>query len=145
MDIRQFATSDFARQYFATHRTGLIFKRTVPMEEMMAWQRAPLAGPLLNIPRPLHKDAVKIFRVIQRLMGDERGGRPVARMPDPTATGTNREPAVLSLYEEERWVLQMGLSHGELRDEIYCQVTKQLISNPSPSVFLVATCLCTPI
>ncbi|KZV71130.1 Rho GTPase activation protein [Peniophora sp. CONT] len=143
MDIRQFATSDFAKQYFATHRTGIIFKRTVPMSEMMAWQRQPLSSPLLNIPRQLHKDAVKIFRVIQRLMGDERGGRPVARMADPSAQGGGREASVLSLWEEERWLLQMGLSHGELRDEIYCQVTKQLISNPSPeSVFKGWQLLC---
>ncbi|VDB91641.1 unnamed protein product [Peniophora sp. CBMAI 1063] len=143
MDIHQFATSDFAKQYFATHRTGIIFKRTVPMEEMMAWQRAPLASPLLNIPRPLHRDAVKIFRVILRLMGDERGGRPVARMPDPTVSKTGRDLNELALFEEERWLLQMGLSHGELRDEIYCQVTKQLISNPSPeSVFKGWQLLC---
>ena len=67
-------------------------------------------------------------------MCDERGGRPVARMPDPSVSKSGRDPAELSLYEEERWLLQMGLSHGELRDEIYCQVTKQLISNPSPCV-----------
>ncbi|KAI0789043.1 hypothetical protein BC629DRAFT_475578 [Irpex lacteus] len=38
-DIQQFSESQFARQYFSTHRTGFIFRRTVPVSQMMAWQK----------------------------------------------------------------------------------------------------------
>lgn len=38
-DIQQFVESDFAKQYFSTHKTGFIFRRKVPMEQMMTWQK----------------------------------------------------------------------------------------------------------
>lgn len=38
-DIQQFSESEYARTYFSTHRTGFIFRRTVPVLEMMTWQK----------------------------------------------------------------------------------------------------------
>lgn len=38
-DIQQFIASDFAKQYFSTHRTGFLFKRKIPVAQMMAWQK----------------------------------------------------------------------------------------------------------
>ncbi|KAI0709955.1 hypothetical protein C8Q76DRAFT_812019 [Earliella scabrosa] len=45
---------EFAQTEFSTHRTEFIFKRKVPVAQIMTWQ----------------KDAVETFRVIQRIMGD---------------------------------------------------------------------------
>jgi Rho GTPase-activating protein 39 len=38
-DIMQFSESEFVRQYFSTHRTGFIFRRKVPVQQMMTWQK----------------------------------------------------------------------------------------------------------
>ncbi|KAG5646828.1 hypothetical protein DXG03_002205 [Asterophora parasitica] len=152
-DIQQFSESDFARQYFSTHRTGFIFRRKVPVTQLMTWQKQGLLNsPLLTINRGLAKDAVKIFKVIQILMGDRERERTPGRVqseahasPTNFANGSTASLAgnTASMLEEERWLLGEGLSHGELRDEIYCQLMKQLTGNPSTeSVFKGWQVLC---
>src|SRR6267142_4675586 len=73
-DIRQFVESGFAQHCVVTHRTGFIFKRKVPDGQMMTWQLGPLAAPVLNLARPLHKDGARTFRAVQRLDSEKGVG-----------------------------------------------------------------------
>ncbi|PVG01234.1 hypothetical protein CPB86DRAFT_773358 [Serendipita vermifera] len=155
-EIQKFQVADFAKRYFTTHRTGLLFRRRIPVEQLMVWQKAPLTSPLLVLNRSLHKDAVKIFKIIQRIMGDRQSDRPSGslRMHSDGGYTSGRESgresehsharsSGASILEEERWLLSEGLLHGELRDEIYCQLVKQLSGNPSAeSIFRGWQLLC---
>lgn len=113
---------------------------------MLTGIQAPLSSPLLILNRALNKDAVKLFKVIQHIMGDRERDKSVGvRLPSDNhvsmiasinASTTSLAGNVTGILEEERWLLAEGLTHGELRDEIYCQVMKQLNGNPNPCVML---------
>ncbi|CDH60032.1 rho gtpase activation protein [Lichtheimia corymbifera JMRC:FSU:9682] len=112
-EITQFAIDGFAQKYFAKHKRGIIFKRQVPMEEMLRWTKESLKQPLIMLNKDLYKDALKCFKLIQIIMGD----RP--------------RPRQSTEIEEYQTLLGCGISKGQMRDEIYVQVCKQLNNNPN--------------
>ncbi|RUS18343.1 hypothetical protein BC937DRAFT_88864 [Endogone sp. FLAS-F59071] len=111
-DINQFAIDGFARQYFSKHKKG-IFRRRVPVEEMLCWSRESIKLPLIVLNKDLHKDALKCYKHIQRVMGEK-----------PRLKG-------ITINEDIQWLLDRGITQGQLRDEIYVQICKQLNGNPN--------------
>jgi hypothetical protein len=109
-----------------------------------------LSLPLLTLKGSLNKDAVKVFKVIQHIMGDRERERPaglriqsenhVSMVSSINASTTSLAVGTFGIIEEERWLLGEGLTHGELRDEIYCQVMKQLTRNSTTYVTFFLKC-----
>lgn len=111
-EINRFAIDGFAKKYFSTHKRGL-FRRKVPMTEMLKWTKESIKQPLIMMNKDLYKDAYKCFKMIQMVMGDR---------PRPRYTND---------IEDIQAILTCGITKGQMRDEIYVQVCKQLHDNPS--------------
>lgn len=141
-DLNNFSTDNFADRYFATKRSGMLRQR-LSLERIMEWQRSPIAAPLLVLSKACVSDALSTFKVIQHVMGER--DRPVdAARPNHANQGAMS--SVLSLrstrddwagkddktiiLEEIRWMVQLGVGRSEMRDELYCQLIKQLTRNP---------------
>ncbi|KAI8826685.1 Rho GTPase activation protein [Fimicolochytrium jonesii] len=106
--LSQFRIEGFASKYFAEHKRGLIFKKTVPLEKLLVYQKDALKTPLMVLNKNLQKDALKCFKLIQKIM-----------KTDPSSAASDTQT-----------LLEKGIMHGGLRDEIYVQMCKQLKGNP---------------
>ncbi|KAJ2839283.1 hypothetical protein J3B01_000804 [Coemansia erecta] len=113
-DSRLYGMRTFASTQFAAQKRGFL-RRKVPLEEMVSYTSEALARPLMNLPRELMRDAARSFRVIQRYMGNV----------DDAVTPEEKFSDVL-------WLCNAGIRALLLRDEVFCQLAKQVTGNPSP-------------
>lgn len=111
--ITQFAIDGFAETHFATHKKGLIFKRKIPLKELLCWTKDSIKQPLILANKSFYqKDAQKSFKTIQLLMNDRS------------------RPKQFNDIDHFQSLLECGITKGSMRDEIYVQLCKQLNNNP---------------
>ncbi|KAJ2746763.1 hypothetical protein GGI20_001093 [Coemansia sp. BCRC 34301] len=114
-DSRLYGMRAFANTQFAAQKRGFL-RRKVPLEEMVSYSSETITRPLMNLPRELTRDAVRSFRIIQRYMGN-----------------TEADVSLKEKFAEVLWLANRGIRHQILRDEVLCQLAKQVTGNPSPS------------
>ena len=102
-DIEKFNIVGFAKKYFAEHRRGL-FRRHVPVEEMLKYQSSLLKTPLMVLVPTLKKEACKCFKLVQKIM--------------------NPKTDVISNRSYIQQLIDKGIKNGGLRDEIFVQICK---------------------
>uniref|UniRef100_A0A452R4H6 Myosin XVA n=1 Tax=Ursus americanus TaxID=9643 RepID=A0A452R4H6_URSAM len=113
LDINNYPMAKFVRCHFKEPAFGML--------------TVPLKTPLLRLPAECHAEAVSVFKLILRFMGD------------PHLYGAQEN--VFGNY-----IVQKGLAAPELRDEILAQLANQVWRNPSAhnaerGWLLLATCL----
>jgi hypothetical protein len=95
-----------------------MFRRRVPVEEMLKFQKDALRSPLLlTINKENQKEAIKCFKLVQKVMGD-RASKEIN-------------------HADLKTLVNIGIRKGEMRDEIYVQVCKQISENPNKVLFFV--------
>ncbi|XP_045840099.1 unconventional myosin-XV [Meles meles] len=113
LDINNYPMAKFVRCHFKEPAFGML--------------TVPLRTPLTRLPAECHAEAVSVFKLILRFMGD-----PHLHGAQETVVGN--------------YVVHKGLARPELRDEILAQLANQVWRNPSThnaerGWLLLATCL----
>lgn len=139
--LKDFAFSNDLGKHFAQRKAGLFSRKQVPMEQLAAWQRAPLTQPLRSLDRKHTSEALKAFKLIQCIMGDRdrslsgrQPGTNNINRPAEDPLGVLNTPWSPQTVENARNLTAIGIKQGQLRDEIYMQLIKQLTrrdGNPS--------------
>jgi len=87
-------------------------KKTKDLHKLLSWQSNSISSPLLKFIRYPSKDGLSVFKQIQQFMGD-------------------KEPILQDNSEVGVSILNLAVLTNEIRDEVYCQICKQVTLNPS--------------
>lgn len=134
VDINKFQLEGYARKFFnAQKKKGVFTRKKTPVKEMLMFQKQPLEVSLLNFHKPeLQKKALDLFKLILAYQGVIK-------------RETNESPLAIA-----RQIAADGITEGQIRDELFCQLCKQTCYTPNDEYLyrgwelMVVSCLTFP-
>ncbi|ELR12039.1 RhoGAP domain containing protein [Acanthamoeba castellanii str. Neff] len=129
VDINKFQLEGYARKFFnAQKKKGVFTRKKTPVKEMLMFQKQPLEVSLLNFHKPeLQKKALDLFKLILAYQGVIK-------------RETNESPLAIA-----RQIAADGITEGQIRDELFCQLCKQTCYTPNEGwELMVVSCLTFP-